>query len=245
MLKVLLTTLAISITLPATAATRIKNGSFDSGNTGFTTGLKYVAPGKNTLNSSNTFSIGKDVSLFSTAFRKITDLPYGHDRGMGNYMVVNGSTKANSVVWRQSNIPFVSGNEYVFDNWFASLSNVNRPTFAVYYNLSDGQGDQFLGQWRAENDVGIWQGMEARFFPTGRNLTITIYDLVGANAGNNFVLDEVRLLTPAEWSAGHRSSARMAFETSTAPEPTSWAMMVIGFGLVGVARRRRAGSVTA
>ncbi len=244
-MKVLLAA-AVLINLPVIAvANQVRNGDFKAGNTGFTSSLKYIAPAKDVLARAGTYTIGSNPHNFAGGLPAITDLAYGHESGMGNYLIANGSLKKNSVVWREDNIKFVAGTEYVFDNWFATLSNTNRPVFAAYYNLGNGQGDQLLGQWHAEFGVGIWQGMEARFIPTGTKLTVTIYDLTGADAGNNFALAAIRVITAAEWAKGQpRGISAAATSLSGAsvgavPEPATWAMMLVGFGAVGGALRKR------
>lgn len=245
-MKALLTAMVL-INLPviAMANNKVRNGDFKAGNVGFTSTLRYVAPLHNALTHSGTYTIETNPHKLGGYLPNITDLPYGHEKGMGPYLIANGSRTKNAVVWREDNIKFVAGTEYVFENFFATLSDTARPVFEAYYNLSDGEGDQFLGQWNAENAVGIWQGMEARFVPTGKKLTITIHDLTGANAGNDFALGAIEVISAAEWAKGqpHGTAQAAMFLRATSvgavPEPATWAMILFGFVAVGGAMRKQ------
>jgi hypothetical protein len=181
--------------LPVSAAERVSNGQFEVGNVGFTTDMKYSAPTGKVPPAANSFSIGKVPFTEHHAF--------GYQaRGMGNYLIGSGSAAPRGIVWRQTGIRVVPGQEYVFDNWFAALHDDNRPNFEVYVDFNDGEGGRFLGRWAAQRKIGIWQGMEARFVPTRKTITISIKNLTGANVGNNFALDAIRVVTPAEWAVG-------------------------------------------
>jgi hypothetical protein len=240
MIRTFLTAVVLLVLPTVVAANQVRNGDFKAGNVGFTSGLRYVAPTRESLSRAGAYTIGSTPRDVARIFPIITDRAYNHESGMGKYIIANGSLKKNAIAWRQDNIKVVAGQEYVFDNWFAILSKVNRPVFEAYYDLGDGQGKQFLGKWHAERDLGIWQGMEARFIPTSTNLSIAIYNLTGANAGNNFALAAVRVITAAEWSKGQPSrSAFTAMSVRAVPEPATWFLMIVGLAAVGWAMRRQ------
>jgi hypothetical protein len=59
-----------------------------------------------------------------------------------------------------------------------------------------------------------------------------------SSGGNSFELDNIRFSTAAVQAPAGTSS-------SAVPEPASWAMMIVGFGAVGFASRRRAAGTKA
>lgn len=239
MRKLIYSVAALFISGSANAAELIVNGNFEAGNAGFTSDYRYVAPANNALRAANLYTVTKNARTIRSSFASFGD----HTSGRGNYLIADGALRANSIVWQQSNISFVSNTEYIFKGAFAAASDANRASFQAYYSV-DGGAYNFLGSWFPERPVGVWQEMEARFVPRGQRLTITIFNRTILNVGNNFALDDIRVVGLAPRSAG--VGLRTAFAPLAAvPEPATWGMMIVGFGLIGWSARRRRTAVTA
>lgn len=76
----------------------------------------------------------------------------------------------------------------------------------------------------------------------GTNLgSRTSFDISGSNAFafNGSTLYSVNLATGAVTSVGNTDRALFGIAISAVPEPTTWAMMLVGFGMVGAATRYR------
>lgn len=82
-----------------------------------------------------------------------------------------------------------------------------------------------------------------RFTPTSGNPAIAVDAFApDARMGTVFNINSATATTGSV-NVGNAPITRFTFTTATAavPEPTTWAMMIVGFGLIGGAARRRSG----
>jgi hypothetical protein len=209
----------------AHAATNlIVNGDFESGNTGFTSDHTYVDPTASALFPEGLFTIGTNPLAVH---------PYWVDLDGSNLMIVNGQTGGGTpVVWQQS--VDVGVGTYAFSGQaanvccFSSYTGPNASSNLLFQYSFDGVNFTTLDQVTTNPSVDA-----GSFYTVGgdivsaANQTLTLRVANGATAasGNDFALDNLMLSV-----------------ASTVPEPTTWAMMILGLGLVGATlRHRRAG----
>ena len=87
----------------------------------------------------------------------------------------------------------------------------------------------------------IWQVVSGRNV-TGAGLDVLIDDLSGANYQQHFaggygaISSKFTFITPTNYPA---RSGTQSFVFGAVPEPSTWAMMIIGFGAIGAVVRRR------
>ena len=124
---------------------------------------------------------------------------------------------------------------------FASDNDIANPKITLNYLFKSDDGADFPGALTGSSTSGGWSTQGYRI------------DFLAVKAANNFVL--YKLASPASsglWSTidipnkgNLKDLSHLAFfgslDASGAPEPASWAMMIIGIGFVGynVRRRRR------
>lgn len=85
-------------------------------------------------------------------------------------------------------------------------------------------------------DVGGLSALNASSALVTLTSSQNFYGAKFSSSGNSFELDNVRFST---------ASVQAPAGTSAVPEPSSWAMMIVGFGAVGYASRRRPASAKA
>jgi len=88
------------------------NGSFESGNNGFTTDYTH-APGN--ISPPGTYDVVRNPRDSHALGASFTD----HTSGMGFMLAANGATEANRVLWRQS-VGVTMNTPYEFSGWAAS-----------------------------------------------------------------------------------------------------------------------------
>lgn len=214
---------------PAFAATNlVVNGDFEAGNAGFTSQYVY-AP------SSPTAGLPEGVYLVDTNAANVHPswFSFGdHTSGRGNYLIVNGSTSTLAgdarVAWEQT-IAVTANTKYFFEAFAAntccnagfggSIAPSNL-TFEVFDGTTTTTLDTFTTN---PAQPGVWVGLSNSFTSGAAGaLTLRIINSNLAASGNDFAVDDISFATG-----------------STVPEASTWAMLILGFGLVGVAARRR------
>ena len=230
-----LTTLAIAAIAATSAAASpnlVTNGDFEAGNTGFTSEYDYfdyaANPGLDMGEAK--YTVATNAVLPHHLFTSFAD----HTSGAGNYMVVNGSSLAGTVVWTQT-LFVTTDTNYNFSAWLASVYAASPASlqmvvtsFTASRSTLPSFGDTVLGTFAASGTPRAWNNITASF-NSGSASMINI-SFVNQNTdldGNDFGLDDISL-------------------SLAVPEPATWALMIGGFGLVGIAaRRRRRGAVAA
>ncbi len=126
-----------------------------------------------------------------------------------------------------------------------TFATVAGATYTVAYSTGEQQGDDSAQILRAivrngiqtltaDNihlSLGFTSGAPITFNATGSSATLSFLDATpaGFGGGSNLILDAVSVSGPAVGGG--------------VPEPSSWALMIVGFGLVGSAVRSRRASV--
>lgn len=157
------------------AANMIANGDFSQGNVGFHTQYVYT-PGN--IGGAQTYDVASRLNVIG----------YGdHTTGNGNMLAVNGSNRANVLVWSQS-VAVIPDTDYRFSLWSSSWFPQSPAPLGIRFN------DTQVGVAQAPSTVGQW-----REFTTTWNsgnltsLTIFIFNNQGADIGGDFALDDISL----------------------------------------------------
>ena len=216
----------------------VTNGNFEAGKSGFTSDYTYTAPGSNALQPEATYTVDYNPNTSHPAFAAFGD----HTSGDGLFMIVNGSSTLDAAVWTSGSIALTPGATYNFGAFLSTLypDSPASLSFTITYNnflQADGGkfrnafqslGAQSLGLFNAPSTTGVWAGFSTSFIAEGDSAVFSIINRNTAAQGNDFGIDDITLA-----AAG-------------VPEPATWAMLLSGFGLVGVAaRRRRPGMIAA
>lgn len=223
---VLASVAALSIASPAPAAVNlVSNGNFEAGDTGFTS--EYVsAPALNTTEGQ--YTVRADPFPWNPNFVSVAD----HTSGSGQLMMVaNGSPTAGDIVWQSALIGITPATNYFFEAFVMNVccnANYTGPNSAPILTFSislDGGPPTVLNTLTIPVTPGIWNGLSTTFNSLGAT-TATLY-LVNANTergGNDFAVDDISLSTESI--------------VNGVPEPSTWLMMLLGFGGIGFVMRR-------
>jgi hypothetical protein len=184
------------------SANLVNNGDFSAGNSGFTSGYTYVAPGgpapsgnPNTLWDEGTYSIGTDPNSFHASWAT-----FAAPGGSGNMMIVNGDRTANVTIWQGTlTSGLVAGQTYELSAYVANLypppvASGTAPTAPAQLQFSVG-GIQ-VGSTYTAPGVGVWYQFTTTFVAgTG---PISVLDLNTLPNGNDFALANISLVAVPE-----------------------------------------------
>jgi hypothetical protein len=185
---------ALGAILPITgSANLVINGDFQAGNTGFTSGYKYVAPGAhapsgnaNTLWDEGTYSVGTDPHSFHSSWASFGD----NTTGTGKMLIVNGAGSAVTVWQGTLSSTLIAGATYQFSAWVANLYPPAQTPLAPA-QLSFSVGNAQIGAVYTAPDVGIWHQFTTTFVAGSE--PIAVLDLNTVPNGNDFALDDISL----------------------------------------------------
>ncbi len=196
-------------TIVAAHANLISNGSFEAGNTGFSSDYGYVAPGPGALWPEALFTVDTNPNNSHGSFSSFGD----HTTGSGNMMIINGAGDNTKRVWFQT-IAVAANTSYTFSYWGASAYPAAPADLAVSVDGVD------TGSTASFDGTTTWSQYGA-MFTTGNvtSITLALRNNNSALSGNDFTLDDLKL------------------EATPVPEPTS--MAVIGLGIAGMISRRK------
>ena len=213
----------------------VSNGDFEAGNTGFTSDYGYVVnQGYYALWGEGTYTVGENANQYHGLWADVTN----HTVGGSKYMIVNGDADTGKTVWQSNALTLAAGtysfSAYVTDICCNSFFNGGNalPDLTFTANTDNHVPLSFvLGSAAVQVDApGTWYQLTTTFTLDGSTSGfISLKNAQGALSGNDFGLDDISLM--------HQSNNTSVI--GGVPEPTSWAMMVGGFGLVGGALRRR------
>ncbi len=200
----------------ASSSNLITNGDFSAGDTGFNTayGLTTSTP----LFQGGTHGIYAILPIGSVALQSAygdwTNVAVDPSGGNGKVFAADGATNPNTVVWQET-VAVNAHTNYVFSFDAAEISNAccSNAVFVPTIDGTNGTAHTLTGGW--EQYTFSWNSGSN----TTANLSLT--DTNTSGPYNDFVLDDLSL-------------------QAAVPEPSTWAMMVIGFlGLGFMVYRRR------
>lgn len=166
----------------ATGNNLVVNGNFDGGNVDFYCEYSYVTGYDNMFFGS--YSITTDGILIWG-----TDHLYGYG-GTGQFMVVDGSTTPNSIVWQQT-VPVTPNTYYAFSAQVAStLASNDADSYALLQFSVN--GNQLGPIFHSPDTLNVWQPYYEVWY-SGNNTfaTLTILNQNNNGSGNDFGLDEI------------------------------------------------------
>jgi hypothetical protein len=209
-------------------ANLVANGSFEAGNTQFSSGYSY-SPGGN--GTEGQYTVRSNPYPWNGSFVSIGD----HTSGSGSMMVANGSPVSGSVVWQSQSISILASTNYFFESF---VNNVCCSTFTygpgsesiLEFSLSlNGGGPISLGTITTDYALaGTWEGLSTNYFSSSAgNVVLSLVNRNTNAGGNDFAVDDIYF--------GTRSTVNV----TPVPEPETYAMMLAGLGLLGVVARRR------
>ncbi len=159
----------------------IVNGQFEEGDTGFYTDYLYSP---RNMRMEGTYCLSqnpqKQYSRFDSCFDKTNQ--------SGFMLLINGSDKADKIVWKQTVRGLDLNSVYKFSFWSASVYPLNPPFFDVYINGVQMQPSPFY----ISEDVCKWT--EIKYIWNSNNIDtaeIVIYDRNIRKSGNDFVIDDI------------------------------------------------------
>lgn len=234
-MKLLLLAAALLGAVPAAAVNLVTNGDFSAGNTGFTSAYTFQTPGQygnpGTALEAGLYAIDTDANNTHVAW---VELPDHTGDSAGLYLIANGAG-ADIALWEQ-NVTVAPNTTYNFSAWVADvcclvpgvaeqLAGVSPPSFT--FRVIDGQTVTTIGSFTPDG-VGAWENFSGTFTNgASTSLTLRIVNLNNEPAGNDLGLDDI------------------SFAAVAVPEPTTWALLGMGFAMVGAALRRRTRAIAA
>lgn len=154
------------------------NGNFSSGNSGFLTNYTYNAT---SIWNEGTYAVGPNPNSVHPNFGSWGD----HTTGTGNYMLVNGATGTNKILWRQTKT-FPPGAQVTMRWW--ALSFVS-PAGQLQLKLS---GTNIGGAASTPTSTGTWQQTSRTFTaPASGTAILNLITLAGPGSGNDFGIDDI------------------------------------------------------
>lgn len=217
---------AVALPSAAQAQNLIPNGDFEAGNTGFTSGYSY-SPGGNSTEGQ--YTVRTDPFPWNGFFLSRGD----HTSGTGLMFVGNGAPVAGQIVWQSGPIAISSMTNYFFEAYTMNVccgtnygGGNSDPNFTFRISLDGGDPTDLATLTIPANQAGQWFGLSTNF--NSGSATSILLTLVNANttaAGNDFAIDDISLSTRSIVNA--------------VPEPSTWALLILGFGAVGSAMRRK------
>jgi hypothetical protein len=213
--------LALAVTFPtdANASELITNGNFSAGISGFSTTYDQTDAG------GYLYVTADPALLCSSCFPSMGD----HTTGTGNMLFVDGAGVGDGATpgshpYYSVTLGVVPNSDYTFSYYTANLGTGGpNPLLATYLNgvLIGSAFTPTYAQWT----------LFTYMFNSGSlsNVTLALSDLTATHSFNDFALDDVSLQGALPGTPGG------------VPEPSTWAMMLLGFAGIGMALRRRKG----
>ncbi|MEY2963101.1 MAG: hypothetical protein RL754_362 [Bacteroidota bacterium] len=172
------TTSYVVIEGQSTLTKNANNWNFSSGNTGFATNYTYNST---SIWNEGTYAIGPNPNAVHPNFSSWGD----HTTGTGNYMLVNGATSSNTILWRQTQ-NFPPGSTVTMRWWMLTFATPAGSVQLKKYGTNVG------GPASTPNTTGTW-AQTSRTFTVGATGTVILNMLTLSNAlaGNDFGLDDI------------------------------------------------------
>lgn len=162
----------------------VTNGDFSAGNTGFTSSYVYGTGGSwGLLSNPGQYAVSTNANLTHNNFPSCND----HTSGTGNYMIMNGSSVANTNVWCQT-VTVIPNTDYVFSGWFTSVD----PGSPAQLNLTVG-GVALGAVFNLSATTCNWTRYSRTWTsgPTQTSANICIRSQSTSGGGNDFAVDDI------------------------------------------------------
>lgn len=158
----------------------VVNGDFSQGNTGFTSNYIY---NPTTIWNEGTYAVGPNPNTVHPNFGTWGD----HTTGTGNYLLVNGSTNSNQILWQQT-LSLPPGVQVDISLWLLTFVT---PAGSMQISMNN----NVLGAaFSSPSSAGVWQQRTRTFtVPPSGQCILRITTLSSSLAGNDFGLDDISL----------------------------------------------------
>lgn len=200
----------------ASANELVVNGDFSLGNSGFTSDYTYSTYFCCDAHGIyNVVPVGNiNASAAYGDWTNVTTTPSGS--ATGNVFIADGATNANLSFWKQS-VTVTPNTTYTFSFYGAETSTLGTP--AVLQALVNGVA---VGTALTTDPYG-WH-FATYTWNSGSNTTanLALTDTELASAFNDFAVDNISFSS-----------------VGAVPEPSTWAMMILGFAAIGFMAYRR------
>ena len=213
---------AMAPSIASAATNLLTNGDFSAGFSGFSTGYNVVAPSANIMYAEGNITIASSPISVHDLWVPVA--------GSNPMLIANGSPTSNLTIWQESAIAVTNGGKY---NFGADVMNVccnanfhgsNSPSTIKFQVSADGGAtwtDLVSHLTNPPGDAGVIASLSA-LYNAGATGTISLRAIndINAASGNDFAIDNLSF-------------------ASAVPEPSTWAMLFLGFGAIGLMMRRR------
>lgn len=161
----------------------VVNGDFSQGNVQVNSQYTY----NSNLWNEGTYYIDTDASDHHRDF-----VGHGHTTGSDKFMMVNGATIANKIVWQQT-ITVVPNTQYCFSTWVCSLSEADfAPTCLPKLQFAI-NGVQIGAEFQSPSTLNTWDNFYVLW--NSGNATQAVITIKNTNqlalSGNDFGLDDI------------------------------------------------------
>jgi hypothetical protein len=227
--------LAVSaLAVPAAAANLVANGDFEAGLSGFASNYTAVDPALTNGGSmypEGAYTVGNNAISYHNLWASVAG-----QGGAGRYLIVNGATSP-TLLWEQTVGGVAAGSSYFFEAFAANIccnanyGGANTPSTITFQAVQNNVVTT-LNTFTTSTTAGLWQGFSNSYTAlTNAPVTLRLINASTEFGGNDFGVDTI--------------SFSQTSILGGVPEPASWAMLLAGFGLVGMISRRRGIAVVA
>jgi hypothetical protein len=166
----------------------VRNGDFEGGQTGFTSGYAY-----GNVANPGTYWIGTKPSQAPGAF---ADWYSGgdHTTGSGNMLVVNGANSASLPVW-QEDVSVTPNTTYTFSCWVVEVDQSSNSIPHVQLKINGNAVGDFLAPQNSPDNGGKWEVFTVTWNSgSARRATLALFDLNTDSGWNDFALDDISFI---------------------------------------------------
>jgi hypothetical protein len=207
----------------------VANGNFAADNSGFYSQYTY-SPGN--LLPENVYDVATDPAADNPYWSYTGGTPAG--AGSENMLIVNGGLVGNNIVWGENGLTVKSNTNYNFSVEILNLYPVSPATLNFTIN-----GAPLGMTFTPGLAVGKWIPFYATWNSgSSTSASLELVDTNTALTGNDFALDLVCLSATSSCAVG-TSVGGTGTGSKGAPEPATWALMLLGFGALALTRNRR------
>jgi len=168
------------------AQTKVVNGDFEAGNSGFTSDYTYQPdlPGRAEMYPEGLYSVGYNPYDYHDMWYSTGD----HTTGTGQMFIANGDANTSKTVWQgTTSVPLVVGQTYNFSAWVMDVDG------GAHSSLTFKADGVTITTLTCPN-YHTWNRVYGTFFAGSANPTLTLTNAQGAAAGNDFVVDDINVL---------------------------------------------------